>query len=186
MKTNHAILLSFVLVSTLLSACGTVSPIKSADETQKTMPDLSTFTAVTVLDFENKTNKPEADFATTHFADLIVSEIKATGAFETVVRQAGEDGSLMISGDITRYKKGSGAARLLIGFGAGSSYFDALVNISDSRKANQIAEIKVDRNSWALGGALAAGQTVDSFMKGAAKNVAKQLAEAKTGSRNTQ
>jgi hypothetical protein len=65
--------------------------------------------------------------------------------------------------------------------GAGSSYFDAILRCKDADSGQQIGEIVVDKNSWALGGGLAAGQTVQGFMEGAAKKAAAQLAEAKNG-----
>ena len=42
-------------------------------------------------------------------------------------------------------------------------------------------ELVVDKNSWALGGALAAGQTVEQFMKASAEKIAEELARAKSG-----
>jgi len=94
MKTNHVRLLSTLLVYAFLSACGTVSTLKSTDETQKAMPDLSTLTAVAVLDSENKTNRSKTKPAATHPADLSTSEIKATGASGADVHRAESNVSL--------------------------------------------------------------------------------------------
>ncbi len=83
--------------------------------------------------------------------------------------------------EITRLKKGSAAARLLIGFGAGSSYFDATVRVRDGASGADYGTIMVDKNSWALGGGLASAQSVESFMEGAAKKVAGELQAAGLG-----
>ena len=47
---------------------------------------------------------------------------------------------------------------------------------------SQLGVINVDKNSWALGGAIAAGQSVDHFMNQAAKKIADELSERKTNS----
>src|SRR6266567_2402416 len=50
------------------------------------------------------------------------------GVFQSVSRAGTEDDStLLISGDVSRYQQDSAEARLWVGMGAGSSYFDALV-----------------------------------------------------------
>ena len=59
--------------------------------------------------------------------------------------------------------------RALVGFGAGSSYFDATVEFIDKQSNVKLGSIVTDKNSWALGGFIAASQTVDTFMEGAAK-----------------
>ena len=69
----------------------------------------------------------------------------------------------------------------VIGLGAGSSYFDADVVFSDNPSGRRLGQISTDKNSWFLGGGLAAGQSVEGFMHGAAKKVAKELATAKFG-----
>ena len=69
----------------------------------------------------------------------------------------------------------------MIGFGAGSSYFDAIVRFTDAATHEEIGEIKVDRNSWVLGGGYASGQTPEMYMAEAARKIAsetKQLAKS--------
>ena len=87
--------------------------------------------------------------------------------------KAGAD-SLIITGDVTRYVAGNAALRALVGFGAGSSYFDADVRFIDGASGKVVGTMKADKNSWGLGGGLAAGQTPETFMKGAAKTVAEE------------
>ena len=68
---------------------------------------------------------------------------------------------------------------MLVGFGAGSSYFDAIVELRDGGTGEIIGTIDVDKNSWGLGSLMAAGQTVERFMQGAAKKVAAMLEAAR-------
>jgi hypothetical protein len=49
----------------------------------------------------------------------------------------------------------------------------ASVNFRDS-KGSSIGVIKVDKNSWPLGGGLAAGQNPEAFMNGAADKIAEE------------
>ncbi|MEX2498984.1 MAG: DUF4410 domain-containing protein [Wenzhouxiangellaceae bacterium] len=123
--------------------------------------------------------------ATRTFADLIAAEIRKTGAYAEVLREPTGEPAVMVTGTIIAYKEGNAAARFLVGMGAGSSYFDAEVFFSDLISSEQLAEVRVDKNSWALGGGLAAGQTVEHFTQGAAKKIARELAEAKAGANDT-
>jgi uncharacterized NAD-dependent epimerase/dehydratase family protein len=65
--------------------------------------------------------------------------------------------------------------------GAGSSYFDATTALADAETGASLGLVTTDKNSWALGGGIAAGQTVQSFMQGAAEKIAKELKERKKG-----
>lgn len=179
----------------LLQGCGTTSGLKSVDEAE--VMDFRGYDRIVVLDFADSTNKAamKADkrevyaaktaAATRTFADLIAAEIRKTGAYEEVLRESNGEPAVIVSGTIIGYKEGNAAARFLIGMGAGSSYFDAEVLFSDLVSSERLAEVRVDKNSWALGGGLAAGQTVEHFMHGAAKKIARELAEAKAGSPDT-
>lgn len=181
------------LMSLSLVGCGTTSALKPTQAGDA--PSIQKYDQVSVLDFGDKTPKPDKlDEAAKrqlcdkmvengrHFSDLLALELTKTKAFEKVNRVAKpEPGSLVISGDITRCVEGSSSLRFWIGMGAGSSYFDALVLLGDGDTGRQLGQIVVDKNSWALGGGIASGQTVRSFMEGAAKKVAAQIANAKTG-----
>ncbi|WP_020396657.1 DUF4410 domain-containing protein [Thiolinea disciformis] len=113
------------------------------------------------------------------FAKRIASKVAQTKAFESVSREQASGKALVISGKIREYKEGNVALRALIGFGAGSSYFDADVAFSDNETGKKIGDIKVDKNSWALGGVIAATQDVASHMDSAASSIANQLKKAK-------
>jgi len=45
---------------------------------------------------------------------------------------------------------------------------------------NEHTNMNMSKSSWALGGGAAASQTVESFMQGAAKTIAAQVAQTKT------
>ena len=61
----------------------------------------------------------------------------------------------------------------------GYSNFDAEVYIKDLQTGEQIGTVNVDKNSWALGGAVALTQDVRSHMVSAAKKIAADLQKAK-------
>lgn len=84
-----------------------------------------------------------------------------------------------MSGDITRCAKGSAALKVLIGMGAGSTYFDAIVKFKDVQSDSQLGETVVDKNRWGLGGVVAASQDIEHFMDEAAKKIASELTKAK-------
>lgn len=174
-----------------LVGCGTTSELKSAQPGSLT--GIQRYTDVSVADFGDQTPKKAKAGDTNsgplaekmreqgrHFADLIALEVDRTKAFQKVSRDAKPlPGSLLISGDITRCTEGSASLRLWIGLGAGSSYFDATVRFSDADSGQPVGQVLVDKNSWGLGGGLAAGQTVQSFMQSAAEKIADRLAKAK-------
>lgn len=182
------------LAGLLLSGCGTTSSFKPMQAAN--IQSIQKYTQVSVQDFANQTagNAKEADAAKQqqvaekikahgrHFADLIALELGKTKAFEKVDRgEKPAAGTLVVSGNITRCVEGNPSLRFWIGMGAGSSYFDALVLVSDADTGQQLGQFEVDKNSWALGGGLAADQTVQKFMEAAAKHVAAELSKAKFG-----
>jgi len=171
-------LVLFFLVM-MLAACGSTSGIKGSDGTSLDL-NLSDYESVVVLDFTDATKKSNLpDFAGRNFADRIAAGIREKQVFKNVSRSPIDEKSVIVSGEITKYNEGSSALRLLVGFGAGSSHFDANVNLTDSQTSEKLGEIVVDKKSWALGGIMASTQTVDGFMNGAAKKIASELADAK-------
>jgi hypothetical protein len=169
------------VTASLLTGCGSTSSLRS--ETGERLVCNKQFDRVQVARFHRLVKKSDTadtkvDWACGHFADLIVRELTATGAFATVSRV--EDTGiaygdvLVISGDITRYVEGNAFARFMVGFGAGSSYFDAAVRFADGGTGDKIGTIKVARNSWVLGGGYASGQTPEMYMAEAAKKIASE------------
>ena len=111
------------------------------------------------------------------FADMIAVEVRSAKPGVPVDRTSRADAnSLVIGGEITRSVEGNAALRLFVGMGAGSSYFDADVRLSDGGSGRSLGVLRADKNSWGLGGGIAAGQTVEVFMRGAAHKTAAEAA----------
>ncbi|NJR41650.1 MAG: DUF4410 domain-containing protein [Akkermansiaceae bacterium] len=171
------VLLLIAPLFVFLASCGTTTTLQDASGgvaigNQK-------FSKVIVRDFGNKSGADSSAQASGQlFAAKIKGEIAKTGRFKSVSGsgKAGAD-TLIIDGDITRYNEGNASLRMFIGMGAGSSYFDAVSRFSDGSNNKELGRVTTDKNSWALGGGIAATQTVDSFMTGAAKQVAAEAAK---------
>lgn len=189
MKTSswNSIFVS-LCVAALLTGCGTTSNLKT---TGNQRVDLTRFDRLLVSNFKDEfsakarpVDRPkqaaEGEIAGKLFADRIAAVVKAAGVFREVVREGPADAqTLLVSGAITRYESGDAVLRLWIGLGAGSSYFDARVELVDGGNNVSVGTWLVDKNSWGLGGAIAASQTVDEFMKAAAEKVGKDLVAQK-------
>jgi hypothetical protein len=207
MKTRFYLITAAALV---LAACGSTSGMKRADsdvapaKTQSSgkdkaaiSADFSSYSRVVVRDFANWTKikgKDEAKRSVQEaqaiavgkrFADKIAEGLGAGTAFESVTRNDAEvgAGTLVIQGEVTKYKAGNRALRMVIGFGAGSANFDARVSFVDGATGKEVSFMTVDKNSWFLGGLLAAAQTVDDFVDGSATKVAEETLRAKTGAK---
>ena len=179
-------LAAVVLFCVCVTGCGSTSQL--AREEAAPTHDLSSYPRVAVGAFGSRpaTDVPagkravydnEVKAAGQRFATMVVSELRRYGIPADVVRERPAS-ALYVEGDITRYKDGNAALRFLIGFGAGSSYFDATVRFVDGDSGRQIGSIEVDKNSWPLGGLVAAAQDADSHMQGAAAKIAEQIAIA--------
>lgn len=176
MKPNHIRTITAslcLLLPALLASCGTTTALKSASG-QEVASSARKFSKVTVQDFaftaKNKGNNNVV--APSLFAERIAASLRRSSGFKTVSRNAKPDAdTLVIGGVITRYTEGSPALRMIVGMGAGSSYFDATIEFKDSAGA-ELGKILADKNSWGLGGALAMAQTVDVFMDEAANKAA--------------
>jgi hypothetical protein len=181
--------------ATLETASATTPPQERAAAAQKIKPhvDLSEYDRVVVLDFTDGTDTSKLKPEQVHihdtmmvnnlhsFSDLIAQKISETRAYSQVAREPSPGKALVVSGKVTRLIEGNGTLRLLVGFGAGSSYFDALVQLTDAESGTVIASASTDNNSWVLGGGLAATQTVQSFMELSATRIASRLRDGKTG-----
>lgn len=167
-----------VAIAVLHCSCGTVSSLPQ-DNTKPTRP--ASYTKVIVKDFSHSISdykvKSKVEMAVKSLPDAIASELAKGGAFSKVSRSGKPDAStLVIGGNIDQYDDGNPALRLMIGFTAGNSNLDATVKYTDGASGKSLGEIKADKNSWALGGALAAAQTADSFIDPIAKKIAKEAA----------
>ena len=178
--------LSFVF---FISACGSTSGIKQQDEATENL-SLSEYDVVIIKSFKDGTkNSNLPHYASSNFSERISSAIKGKGVFKHVLDEETYNSmgptagpALALSGVITRYEEGNAALKFMIGFGAGSTYFDANVELVDVLEGSNLGWIKVDRNSWALGGGVAAGQTVEQFMNEAAQKIANEIEIAKNNS----
>lgn len=182
--------IGLVALVLLASGCGTLGRLdtKQAD----TGPKIADFDRVIVADFAvNDTRKAkDAEQAAERaanieagrqaFAEKIVEEIRATGAFAEVARAKMPAPALQITGTVDLWEPGNIAARSLVGF-AGKSEFNATVVISDLESGTELGRIVADRNSWPLpiGASTNVVQTVEFLMHQVAKRVATELAEAK-------
>ena len=174
------IALSFIV---LLSACGSTSSLRNTQNSNLKL-DFSNYNSLIINDFGDKVSKSQDDpnilSEGKRFADIVASKTKAHNIFASIDRNVDStDAALLIDGSITQYTEGNVAARMLIGFGAGSSHFDAKVYFRDNRTKQVLGEINVDQMSWALGGALAGAQDVKSHMTVAASKIANELKASK-------
>jgi hypothetical protein len=167
-----------------LAACGSTSKLQRDETVQRN--DFTQYRTIVVGEFRNNPARPvresiraeydaEARAAGQRFAQMLSNELVAYGVRGEVVREM-RPGALLIDGDITRYRDGNAALRALIGFGAGSSYFDATVRFTDADSGRVLGTIMVDKNSWPLGGLAAAFQDGDAHMQGAAARIAEEVA----------
>lgn len=177
--------LATCLVVALLSACGTTSSLQAPGE-EKTI-DLSPYSKLLVEDFIDDATakaKPEAqpllrpklEKAVKIFPDQIASVTRSEGGFEEVLRTGTPDPStLILRGAITQYDEGNATLRWMIGFAAGNVNFDANVELVDGGSGRSLGNWIVNKNSWALGGGIAATQTPEGFMQEAASKIGAQL-----------
>ncbi|TAG08446.1 MAG: DUF4410 domain-containing protein [Verrucomicrobia bacterium] len=177
MKLHYSFLL--LPVFAFLSSCGSVSKF-SPSNAQTTAP-ASGYTKVIVKNFTHSISdvkvQSKVDLAQKTVADNIASEIIKTGQFTSVSRSGKPDAStLVIGGNIDKYNDGNAALRLVVGFGAGSSEFNATATFSDGKSGKSLGTIVADKNSWALGGGIAATQDADSFIPSVSKHIAKETA----------
>ena len=137
------------------------------------------FSKVTILDFRVSVSEHAEEAASSRvvFPDRIAAEIKKTGRFASVLRNARPDAdTLVIDGVVTKYEEGSISKRIFVGMGFGMALVEADITFRDGKGSN-LGRIKVDKNSWPLGGAIAAGQSPDTLMNGAADKIAAEAAK---------
>lgn len=175
MKLSHQNIARFAAaaITCVFTACGTVS-----SEPSSAAPSIGKkFDRVIVKDFSHTVTDDDGTtpIAAKKFSDKIASLISTTSPGATVSRSGiARADTLVIEGEVTRYMEGNAALRMFVGMGAGSSYFDANVRLIDGKNGSTLNTIKVDKNSWGLGGGIAATQTVESFMNQGASVVAKE------------
>ncbi|MDA0781179.1 MAG: DUF4410 domain-containing protein [Rickettsiales bacterium] len=154
----------------------------SVEDTKKI--DLSDYEVVFVQDFENKipgsSSSALVDLAGKNYADKIAHKLDLAGVFEKVSREPVDGKALVVAGDITEYDDGNAALRMMIGFTAGNANFNADVYVIDNETKERLGHIAVDKNSWALGGAIAMSQNANVLMEDSVSKVVSQITGAKT------
>jgi len=174
---RYAALVPGIIAGLILTGCGTTSGLQGPHGVGTA--SARKFSKVTVQDFKVSVSEhaDEAGSSRVSFPDLIAAEIRKTGRFSSVVRNATPDANtLVIDGVVTKYDEGSTSKRMWLGMGFGMAFLEANVNFRDS-KGSSIGMIKVDKNSWPLGGGFAAGQNPHAFMNGAADKIAEEAAK---------
>jgi len=191
-----------------LAACGSTSGMKRSDDATATSQgeqsksaqtaaiaaDFAKYTRISVMDFKSElakksSNQAKQDVADgkaadagKRFADKIATGLSQSGAFSEVARNDSKPGDLVIQGEVTKYKEGNRAIRLVVGLGGmGSANFDAIVRFVDGDSGKELTQITVDKNTWFFGGLMAAAQDVEDFINSAAEKVAEETIKAKRG-----
>jgi hypothetical protein len=169
----------------LSSSCGSVSNLsQSSTQASASAP---IYSKVIVKDFTHSTSdykvRSKVDMAQKTIADNIASELTKTGQFTQISRSGKADqATLVIAGNIDKFDDGNAVMRFLVGFGAGSSNFDATATFTDGRSGKSLGTIVADKNSWVLGGGLAATQDAESFIPSFSKIIDKKTAAKFGGS----
>jgi predicted small lipoprotein YifL len=174
-----------LLTLVALTACGTTSSLQTTDAAKSI--DLTKYSRLIVEDFADEATsrakpetqallKPKLDVAVKTFPEQIASVIRARGGFSEVLRTGAPDAStLVLRGAITQFDEGNAALRWIVGFGAGNVNFDSRLQLVDGGTGQPLGSWTVDKNSWALGGGIAATQTPEGFMQEAAKKIGTEL-----------
>ena len=189
---KYLYLTAVLLAGAVLTGCGTTSSLEAPPEAG--VIDLTPYQRLLVEDFSDEATarakpeaqpllKPKLDLAVKVFPDQIASVTRANGGFREVAREgAADDETLILRGAITQYDEGNAALRWMVGFAAGNVNFDARVELVDGASGKTLGTWKVDKNSWALGGGIAATQTPEGFMQEAASKIGAELsAKRKAG-----
>jgi len=171
-------------MAVLLAACSSTntSGLRATGDVNS-IPDLSRFNAVVVPDFTDgtiKQNLPKK--AGAQYAFEVSKAIADTKAFDIVSRQGDDlEGKTVLSvqGEIDRFAESDTVDRYLSAYTDGDTSLDATINFVDLASGEVLGSMEIDRSSFALGGIFAVNATLDKFMAGTSKNIAKEVAEAK-------
>jgi Domain of unknown function (DUF4410) len=174
-----------------LAACGTTSSLTSGPQVAGNI-DLTGYSRLLVTDFMDEASakagtetqqavRTKVEAARKAFPDQIAATVKTSGGFGEVSRAEAlygtEAATLVMRGAITQWDEGNTAMRLMIGFGAGNARLDARIELLDGGSGEVLGTWIVDKNSWALGGIVAAGQSPETFLPGAARGIGEELSK---------
>ena len=190
MKTTSVLLVATAAMAWCLSSCGTTSGVQTAAGQGSGV--VAEYDTLVVKGFRDATSPSgfsswAAEEQAEHranvkrcgerMADIVISDAKANSRFKQVGRSKGPGKNLLVEGEITDYNNGVASLRLWIGMGAGSAYLDGMAYFRDASSGKELGRVVIDKNSWPLGGGIAATQTADTFAEGAAKKVASEAAK---------
>ncbi len=163
-----------------LAGCGSTSNLTGPDGKPAVFRPYQRVVVMTVTPTpEDPVKKAAVAEGCTYFTTSLVEALRARQIAAEVSQDSGNvAGALVVSGAMTRFEKGDAGARLLWGFGAGSSYLDAALVFKDGDSGQEVGHLSVNRNSWALGGIIASSQTAESFAEDAARKIAGEVARA--------
>lgn len=148
-----------------------------------TKEKLSKYSTIVLKDFSLEDAKIHKDMDVqiyakklpTHLSDMITEYLKEMGLFKKILRY--EDGksyedAIILEGRFTKITPGSTAAKLIVGFGAGSSTVGAKGQMMDSKTGEVLASFEHNRHSPF---SVAPGRP-EQILEADAKNLAKDIA----------
>jgi hypothetical protein len=168
MKHFKLTMIAFALLMVVLSA---MSAFAQTKKTYQSI-EVETFTLAEKVEFEPAQLE--------NLMSGIIFSLKKTNKFQnvTLLNQKSEnteksdktstEPTLKIVGEVTKYSKGSRAARYFIGFGAGATKIKAKVKFIDSASGTVLLEKEVDGTVW-IG---VFGGSSDGAKSGVAKDIA--------------
>jgi len=108
------------------------------------------------------------------FAKMIVDQLIKKGYKAELVTGSQKKG-VVITGHVTRFEHGSGAARMWVGMGAGSSNLFTDFKIEDRSKGSTLSKFEVIATSGGRGGLAATGSFMDAHLEDGSKKVAEYV-----------
>lgn len=148
-----------------------------------TKEKLSKYKTIVIRDFSTEDAKIHKDAVIQdyakklpgHLSDMVSEHLKDMGLFKKVVRyEKGKSygDAVILEGKFTKITPGSTAAKLIVGFGAGSSTLGAEGELKDSKTGDVLASFEHNRHSPF---SVAPGHP-DQILEADAKNMAKDIA----------
>ncbi len=128
---------------------------------------------------EKKRVEDERKIIKESLSTMIVEQLNKAG-FSAKVYTPSEkilDNTYLLEGKVTRFEHGSGAARMLVGMGAGSSNMYIPVKVFNAKSKKSVAEFEVVATSGGRGGLISMGSFLDAHMADASEKIAQYLGE---------
>lgn len=165
-----------LIISVILSACSSTLHLHDKEQCKP-------YARVIVNDFKDKVSKkhnnPHIIAEGRRFADMLANEIIKKDLFDKIDRNIESDeDALLIDGDILKYQEDDAMLRFVVGWGAGSSKFNAQANLRDNKTKKIIASINVNETSGITGG-FANKHKIKHTIRAAAKSVAHKCSKFK-------